>query len=249
MSSLNISGAHSPQSNSAYKPGNIRSESDRQACDETSLSFDTRDEKEKTLFEMLDKAREKAKKQREKFKLPKTRRYGDLSVMAYARLSRARTQGQVSSAAGYARRGIAQLEAAKRQDKDNARRIQAVINQLKKVVFRASKKKTELQRERLDEIRRDHYEADKQRRKAQRINYQLQKNRVQRKIRESGYISEAVVDNHQQDAIAKAQADAKEQMQTLIESAPPATGAAIQQYLSQIPAETCAPAPDISVQA
>ena len=82
-----------------------------------------------SITEMIRDAKEKADLHREKLERAKpTPRYGDAPMEAYARLSRARTVGEVSSAAGYARRRIAQLQAARRSDPDHADQISAAID-------------------------------------------------------------------------------------------------------------------------
>ena len=85
----------------------------------------------KNLYEMMRDAREKADARREQYKLPKNTRYGDAPMLAYARLARARTPGEVSAASGYARRKIVQLQSALRSDPDNKERIQAAIRSCK----------------------------------------------------------------------------------------------------------------------
>ena len=51
------------------------------------------------------------------FKIPQnSQRYGDAALLAYSKLARARTLGDVDAASGYARRQIARLRAAKRGD-------------------------------------------------------------------------------------------------------------------------------------
>ena len=133
-------------------------------------SMKKRDERTSSLTEMIRDAKEKADAQREKFKLAKaTPRYGDAPLEAYARISRARTQGQASSAAGYARRRISQLEAAQRSDPDHADQIRAAVSQLKKAVTRANKKKLELNREQLARARQKRMLQENKRREAQRI--------------------------------------------------------------------------------
>ena len=93
-----------------------------------------------TIYEMMKEAREKADATRDKFNSIKPKpRYGDAPMEAYARLARARRPAEVNAAAGYARRQIARLRAAKQTDPDNAKRIQAAINQLQKAVQRAGK--------------------------------------------------------------------------------------------------------------
>ena len=103
------------------------------------------------LYEMMRDAREKADARREQYKLPKNTRYGDAPMLAYARLARARTPGEVSAASGYARRKIVQLQSALRSDPDNKERIQAAIRQLQKAVRRAGKKQRDVQGEKLAE--------------------------------------------------------------------------------------------------
>ena len=106
------------------------------------------------IYEMMRDAREKADAVREKFKgLKGNPRYGDAPMEAYARLARAKRPSEVTAAAGYARRQIARLKAAKRTDPDNSQRIQAAINQLQKAVTRAGKKSRELDREKVAEAR------------------------------------------------------------------------------------------------
>lgn len=203
-----------------------------------------------SIFEAMQEAREKAEAQRKKFQIPKNpAQYASASIEAYLRLARARNRSEVSAAAGYARRRIVQLKAAKCQDSDNARQIQAVINQLQKAVSRAGKKKSELERERLTEIRRDKLELEKQRRKAQRLHQQLQRQKALRIIRESGYLREAEIDNRLQAQLSETQMELRAQAQALSESAAASLDASIQQYASQVPVETAAPAGEICTQA
>ena len=144
------------------QPVSVGGRDDQAAADQTegrynellSQTMKKQEEHTATLTEMIQDAKEKADAQREKFKLTKvTPRYGDAPLEAYARISRAKTQGQASSAAGYARRRIAQLEAAQRSDPDHADQIKAAIAQLKKAVSRAGKKKLELTKEQLARAR------------------------------------------------------------------------------------------------
>ena len=51
------------------------------------------------LAEMIKEAREKAAEREEMFKLPKnSRRYGDTAIIAYSKLARARSLGEVDAA-------------------------------------------------------------------------------------------------------------------------------------------------------
>ena len=144
------------------------------------------------LAEMMKEAREKAAEREEMFKLPKnSRRYGDTAIIAYSKLARARSLGEVDAASGYARRQIAQLRAAKRSDSDNAGRIQAAINQLQKAVNRAGRKKREISQEKLTAKRHARLEKEKRTREAKRLRHQLKCRQTQRMIRESGYLREA----------------------------------------------------------
>ena len=148
-------------------------------------SLKKQEESRTTLHEMIQDAKEKANDQREKFKLAKaTPRYGDAPLEAYARLSRAKTQSQVSSAAGYARRRIAQLEAAQRSDPDHADQIRAAVGQLKKAVTRANKKKLEISREQLARARQKRMARENRRREEQRIKQELRRSQSMRAIRE-----------------------------------------------------------------
>ena len=200
------------------------------------------------LAEMMKEAREKAAEREEMFKLPKnSRRYGDTAIIAYSKLARARSLGEVDAASGYARRQIAQLRAAKGSDCDNADRIQAVINQLQKAVNRAGRKKREISQEKLAAKRQARLEKEKRTREARRLRHQLRSKQAMRMIRESGYLREADVDNRMQDHIAATKQELRDQMDQLTESTQTAVDAAVQQYAAAL-AEP-APAPEISVEA
>ena len=96
--------------------------------EQLAVAFREDQDSQPSLAEMMKDAREKAAEREKMFKLPQnSRRYGDAAILAYSKLAQARNLGQVDAAAGYARRQIAQLRAAKRSDSDNADRIQAAI--------------------------------------------------------------------------------------------------------------------------
>jgi len=221
----------------------------RKQEEERSSLLERRKEERPSLFEQMREAREKAEKLREQYKLPKnSRSYGDAPIEAYSRLARARNATQVNSAAGFARRKIFQLKAAKKQDPDHARQIQGAINQLQKAVNRAGKKKNDLAREALTEKRRKKLAEEKQLQKAKRLHQQLQSRRTMRYLRENGYIREAEADarfNRQMDAeAAKLQA----QFQSLSDSTAAAQDAAISRYAAQA-ASLEAPPPDPTITA
>ena len=204
------------------------------------------------LTEMMKEARERveeAKKKRDEL-LKKTRsgrRYGDSAILAYSKLARARSAGEVDAASGYARRQIAQLKAAKCSDSDNADRIQAVINQLQKAVNRAGRKKREISQEKLTAKRHARLEKEKRTREAKRLRHQLKCRQTQRMIRESGYLREAEVDNRFQDQIAASKLEMRNQMQELMDQTKVPVETAVQQYAAA--SAEPAPAPEISVEA
>ncbi|MBD5093399.1 MAG: hypothetical protein HDT26_03750 [Subdoligranulum sp.] len=170
----------------------------------------------KSLMDMMEEARKKAQETREKLKLPKnSARYGYAAIEAFARLSRARSQAQVSSAAGYARRQLGQMQSALRQDPDNAGRIRAAIRQLQSAVTRASRKKRELEQDRVDNIRRARAEKQHNKGKARRIENELRRKQAVRKICDNGYVNNAVIDMVQQEHIEQARALQKEQLERI----------------------------------
>lgn len=202
-------------------------------------------ESQPTLADMMKEAQEKAAEREKMFQLPKSsRRYGDAAILAYSKLARARTAGDVDAASGYARRQIAQLSAAKRSD--NADRIQAAINQLQKAVNRAGKKKRELNQEKLTAKRQAKLEKEKRTREAKRLRHQLKSKQTMRIIRESGYLREAAVDNRMQDHIAASKQEMRVQMEQLTAQTQTAVDAAVQQYAAA--SAEPAPAPEISIQ-
>lgn len=199
------------------------------------------------LHEMLREAREKAEQRRDSLKLkPNASQYGDAAMTAYAKLARARSQGDVSAAAGYARWQLARCRAALGSDRDNATRIKAAIRQLQKAVGRAGKKSRELRREDLIRAREKKARLERQRRKAAGLNQELNRRRTLRMIREGGYLREAEVDNRQQAQIAKVELELRQQAQDLGAAAPSLEGV-VREYAAaeSIPA----PAGEVDIQA
>lgn len=193
------------------------------------------------LYEMMRDAREKADAVREKFNSLKPKlRYGDAPIEAYARLARARRPAEVTAAAGYARRQITRLKAAKHQDPDNAKRIQAAINQLQKAVTRAGKKSRELNREKADQARQAKLAQEKKTREAQRQRQELRRRQAARMIRESGYIREAEIDNRMQAQLSATRMELQKQAQDLSASFQPSAGAVAQQYAAAAAPEAAA---------
>ncbi len=126
------------------------------------------------LKEMLQQAKEKAEERRDSLKLKQnSAQYGDAAMMAYARLARARNQGQVNAAASYAQRQIVRFQSALRSDSENAERIKAAIRQLQKAVGRAGKKKRELQKEDIIKARQCKAKLEKQKRKSASLQQEL----------------------------------------------------------------------------
>ena len=216
-------------------------------------SLKKQEESRTTLHEMIQDAKEKANDQREKFKLAKaTPRYGDAPLEAYARLNRAKTQSQVSSAAGYARRRLVQLEAAQRSDPDHADQIRAAVSQLKKAVSRANKKKLEISREQLARARQKRMMRENKRREAQRIKQELRQ--AMRAVRESGYFRETEVANRQADQLTATKMELRAQAEQLGAAAQTSLDTALQGYsvgVQLAAADVDAPmeAPQVNVQA
>ena len=211
------------------------------------------EERNLSIAEMMQQAREKADQARERLRLPKNpARYGDAPMMAYARLARARNKSEVSAATGYARRQIAQLKAAMRQDPDNAERIRAAINQLQKAVSRGNRKKKDLDREKLMDSRRARAQREDNLRKAQHLKQELRRRQALRAIRESGYLREANVDNKLQDQLSATRMELRAQAQSLAAAFAPSVEAAVRQYTTAQAAPAPPAAPDaggIDVQA
>jgi len=217
-------------------------------------SLKRQEESRTSLTDMIKDAREKADAQREKFKLAKvTPRYGDAPLEAYARISRAKSPSQAGSAGGYARRRIAQLEAAQRSDPDHADQIKAAIAQLKKAVSRANKKKLELSKEQLARARMKRMARENKRREEQRIRQELRKSQSMRAVRESGYFKEAEIANRQADQLTATKMELKAQAEQLSAAAQTSIDAAVQGYSSAVQtAEAVAappPTPQVDVQA
>ena len=198
-----------------------------------SLQLSQGEEESKNLVEMIREAQEKADAQREAMKMPKnSTRYGDAPLEAYARLARARNAAQVNSASGYARRRLAQFKTALRTDSDNAAKIKAAINQLQKAINRGERKKNELNRERLTEIRRKRAAAEDQKEKEQRLRQELRQRRSQRMVRESGYMKEAEVSDRLASHLTATQMELRQQAQEVAAATTTSVESAVQQYTS-----------------
>lgn len=201
-----------------------------------------------SIHEMLQEAREKAQERRDSLKLnPNPSQYGDAAMTAYAKLARARNQGEVNAASSYARRQIIRCRAALGSDSDNSTRIKAAIRQLQKAVSRASKKSRELRREDLIRAREKKARLEQQRRKAAGLNQELNRRRTQRMIRESGYLREAEIDNRQQAQIAKVELELRQQAQALSAAVGPSLEGAVREYAAVT--DTAAPVGEMNIQA
>lgn len=147
----------------------------------------------KSIAEAMQEAREQAAEAAEKYKVRIPVRYGDFPMEAYARLGRARTKADASAAAGYARRTLCRLRAALRQDPEAAGSIRCAMRQLEKVALRANRKKMDMDREHLLQLRARRAAEEARRRESARLHTELQRRRTVRIIRESGYFHETAV--------------------------------------------------------
>lgn len=189
------------------------------------------EEEGRNLVEMIREAQEKAEAQREAMKLPKSSvRYGDAPLEAYARLARARSAMEVNAASGYARRRLAQFKTALRTDSDNAAKIKAAINQLQKAVNRGEKKKRELTREHLTELRRKKAAKEDRKEQEQRLRQELRRRKSQRMIRESGYLREAEISDRLATHLTATQMELRQQAQELVAATSASLETAVQQY-------------------
>ena len=208
------------------------------AGEDLSAALSRQEEEGRDLLEMIRDAQEKAEAQREAMKLPKSStRYGDAPLEAYARLARARSRMEVNAASGYARRRLAQFKTALRTDSDNAAKIKAAINQLQKAVNRGERKKRELDREHLTEVRRKRAAKEKER----RLRQELVRRRTQRMIRESGYMREAEISDRLATQLTATQMELRQQAQDLSAAASASLEAAVQHYTAAAESVPAAP--------
>ena len=208
-----------------------------------SAALSQKEEEGKDLVEMIRDAQEKAEAQREAMKLPKSAaRYGDAPLEAYARLARARSRMEVNAASGYARRRLAQFKTALRTDSDNAAKIKAAINQLQKAVNRGERKKRELDREHLTEVRRKRAAKEDLKEKERRLRQELLRRKSQRIIRESGYMREAEISDRLASQLTATQMELRQQAQDLAAATSASLEAAVQQYAAAAEPVPSAPA-------
>ena len=213
------------------------------AGEDLSAALSRQEEEGRDLLEMIRDAQEKAEAQREAMKLPKSStRYGDAPLEAYARLARARSRMEVNAASGYARRRLAQVKTALRTDSDNAAKIKAAINQLQKAVNRGERKKRELDREHLTEVRRKRAAKEDLKAKERRLRQELLRRKSQRIIRESGYMREAEISDRLASQLTATQMELRQQAQDLAAATSASLEAAVQQYAAAAEPVPSAPA-------
>ena len=213
------------------------------AGEDLSAALSRQEEEGRDLLEMIRDAQEKAEAQREAMKLPKSStRYGDAPLEAYARLARARSRMEVSAASGYARRRLAQFKTALRTDSHNAAKIKAAINQLQKAVNRGERKKRELDREHLTEVRRKRAAKEDLKEKERRLRQELLRRKSQRIIRESGYMREAEISDRLASQLTATQMELRQQAQDLAAATSASLEAAVQQYAAAAESVPSAPA-------
>ena len=213
------------------------------AGEDLSAALSRQEEEGRDLLEMIRDAQEKAGARREAMKLPKSSpRYGDAPLEAYARLARARSRMEVNAASGYARRRLAQFKTALRTDSDNAAKIKAAINQLQKAVNRGERKKRELDREHLTEVRRKRAAKEDLKEKERRLRQELLRRKSQRIIRESGYMREAEISDRLASQLTATQMELRQQAQDLAAATSASLEAAVQQYATAAEPVPSAPA-------
>lgn len=203
---------------------------------------DYAEEESKSLAEMIKDAQEKAEANRNNLKVKNNTRYGDAPLEAYARLARAKNVSEVNAAAGYARRRMAQLKGALHVDSDNAAKIKAAINQLQKAVNRGERKKRELDREHLTEVRRKRAAKEDLKEKERRLRQELLRRKSQRIIRESGYMREAEISDRLASQLTATQMELRQQAQDLAAATSASLEAAVQQYAAAAEPVPSAPA-------
>ena len=251
MSVMSVQGVGGSQQ--AAQTGAEQQPVDQQQAEMFDQLRQEQEESSQSLTEMIKEAQEKAKAQRDALKVPKnSQQYGDAPLEAYARLARAKTEGQVNAASGFARRKIAQLKAALRTDSDNAIRIKGSIRQLEKAISRGGKKKQELNRERLAELRKARSEQQKKREELE-----LRRRRTQRMIRESGYLRETSAADRMAAQLTATQMELRQQAQQIagsVSATAESTAYAAQQYTATVSAaaafnaEAAAPAAGLSLE-
>lgn len=246
MRDMSVNAAQSGAQQQQQQQGWTREQSsmDTYASEASFLSarISQREPEAKDLAEMIREAQEKADAQREAMKMPKNNtRYGDAPLEAYARLSRAKNAAQVNAASGYARRRLAQFKTALHTDSDNAAKIKAAINQLQKAISRGERKKSELNRERLMELRRKRAAEEERKDQERRLRQELRRRRSQRMIRESGYMKEAEISDRLATHLTATQMELRQQAQEVAAAATTLVETAAQQYASAA-ASAAAPA-------
>lgn len=236
-----IQGAGKDAATEAVQDGGIPAFPQETPAVTRALSLPTEKDETTTLMERMLEAQKRAKERKDRFKIPKKTNYGEIPMEAYARLARARSRMEVNSASGYARRRLAQFKTALRTDSDNAAKIKAAISQLQKAVNRGERKKRELDRERLTEIRRKKAAKEELKEKERRLRQELVRRRTQRMIRESGYMREAEISDRLATQLTATQMELRQQAQDLSAAASASLETAVQHYTAAAESVPAAP--------
>lgn len=204
-----------------------------------------------SIAEMIRQAREKAGQRRDMFRPgADPSRYADAAIIAYSKLSGARTPAQAGAAAGYAQRQIARFQAALRSDSENSERIKAAIRQLQKAAGRARRKRRELEQDGVLRARQKRAAEEKQRGRASRLGHELGRRRAARAVRESGYFRETEIENRLQSQLERTRMELREQAQQLAGQLARSAEAAAREYAAQAGADPgAAGTPGLDVQA
>ena len=243
MKDMSVNGVASAQQNWSREQQQAEAAPPAEGAGEDLSAALSQQEEGRDLLEMIRDAQEKAEAQREAMTLPKSStRYGDAPLEADARLARARSRMEVSAASGYARRRLAQFKTALRTDSDNAAKIKAAINQLQKAVNRGERKKRELDREHLTEVRRKRAAKEDLKEKERRLRQELLRRKSQRIIRESGYMREAEISDRLASQLTATQMELRQQAQDLAAATSASLEAAVQQYAAAAEPVPSAPA-------
>ncbi len=243
MKDMSVNGVAAAQQNWSREQQQAEAAPPAEGAGEDLSAALSQQEEGRDLLEMIRDAQEKAEAQREAMKLPKSStRYGDAPLEAYARLARARSRMEVNAASGYARRRLAQFKTALRTDSDNAAKIKAAINQLQKAVNRGERKKRELDREHLTEVRRKRAAKEDLKEKERRLRQELLRRKSQRIIRESGYMREAEISDRLASQLTATQMELRQQAQDLAAATSASLEAAVQQYAAAAEPVPSAPA-------
>ena len=183
---------------------------------------------QKTLFDWMREAQEKAKSRKKLFQVAASSSLYQSPMQTYARLSRARTEADVKNVLATAQQTVYQLKvAASLGDDSQKEKARAVLAQMQRAVIRGRRKIQDLGEERTIQQRQKRAERQMEQRRALHLALERRRRQSARHARESAAMNEATLWAYQQAEADRQKLEAQLRAEAAISVSDPSAGAAV----------------------